>query len=74
MDWTKFAEYLVDHYGGSGAIIGVLLYAFRTVWKDNVDLRARLDRAYDRTYTVSVLSAGLKPKALLEADSETRHD
>lgn len=35
-------------YGGCGLVVGGLLYAVRTLWKDNKDLRDRNDRMTDR--------------------------
>jgi hypothetical protein len=57
-----FAKWLFATYGGPGLVIAPLLYALRTIWKDNVDLRARNDRMTDRFLAISAVSVGEKPE------------
>jgi hypothetical protein len=43
-----FVKSIVEMYGGCGLVVAGLLYAVRTLWKDNKDLRDRNDRMTDR--------------------------
>lgn len=57
MDAQKILETVIANYGGSGLVIGALIYALRTLWVDNKDLRARNDRLTDRFIVRDAISA-----------------